>query len=383
MKRFLLLFALLALPAAAAPMLVAEGEPETVFRWAAQRCDALHIPDSPARAVRLPDGSLMLVAAHYTNVPLRGRDFGNLAPDCAAAGRGAENPDPASFDDRFWVQAVLPLPDGRVLGLASHEFMGKRHAGACAVTEGPGWTRCWYSSITVVVARAPAWRFGPLPLPGRVIAASPEAYSGTTPRRTGFFTTSNIVLPDGHAHVLSYTEGVPGQPRGNCLLRAPLSDAVAGWRALAADGTFRLHLGMGRDAEPCATVTIPGYEGPVRSVVRLGADGPFVGVLAGRARDAATGQMAEGVFQVASDDLRRWSAPRLLLAATPFRSQPDPGLYYAYPSLIDHESSSPVFDTAEGGALRLYLTRFNLAEDRRAGMNRDLVRWRVRVTGPG
>ena len=62
---------------------------------------------------------------------------------------------------------------------------------------------------------------------------------------------------------------------------------------------------------------------------------------------------------------------------TPFRVQPEAGVYYEYPSLIDHASPSPVFDTA-GDSLWLYLTRFNL-EDRRRGMNRDLVRLRVTV----
>jgi hypothetical protein len=362
------------------PRLTVQGEAETVYRWAQQRCDVLNVPDSPARALRNPDGSLALMAAHYTNVVLLGRDFRTLAPACNSASRGSENREPGEFDDRFWVQAVVPLPDGRVLGLASHEYMGKRHEGMCSVTTGPGWARCWYSAITATVAEPGRWQFRPLPLPARVVAASSEPYRGNATSRTGFFSVTNIVRDGDYAYTLVYTEGVPGQPRGMCLLRAPMSDLVTGWRALSGDGEFRVNLGVdGHSSEPCRPVQTTGVDGAVRSVVRVGRDGPWVATFIGRAPDANSGRPAEGVFTSVSSDLQRWSRPRLLLPVAHFRSQREPGLYYTYPSLIDHGSSSPIFDVADGGQLHLYLTRLNLAEDRRAGMNRDLVRYSVRV----
>jgi hypothetical protein len=358
----------------AEPRLVADPAAETVFRWATQRCDRLHVPDSPARAIRTADGGVLLMAAHFTNIVLRGRDFDSLAPDCASASRGAEDPDPTRFDDRFWVQALWPLPDGRVLGLASHEFMGKRHAGRCEVTQGPGGTRCWHSAITLTVAEPGPWRFRPLPLPQRVLAASPAPYDPAARRRSGAFSVTNILRAEGFLYLLAYLEGIPGQPDGNCLLRAPEADPVAGWRALAADGTFRAELGLSRgDAGPC--IPVGPFQGAARSLLRLGPAGPYVATFAGRVREG------EGVLVTTSPDLRRWSPPRLLLAAAPWRAQPEAGFYVAYPALIDHGSASPVFDSADGGRLHLYLTRLNLAPDRRDGMNRDLIRHRVRVEG--
>ena len=371
---------------------VAAGAPvETVFRWATQRCGDMNLPDSPARALRTRDGGVALVASHYLVVPLLGPDFGQLAPACAASSRGAEDADPAAFRDRVWVQALIPYEDGgrrRILGLASHEYMGWRHPGRCdAPFDGPGRRpaafRCWYSAITLLVAEEGDWRFRPVPR-APPVAASPLPYDPGATARTGFFSVSNAILADGHATVLAYTEGLPGQPRGNCLLRAPLDDLVGGWRALSG-GTFsaRLSGAYGAAAAPPAPCDVVGagvFRGaPVRSVVRVAAaDGEwYVATIARDGRDGVPG----GIFVTASRDLRDWRPARLLWDVPPFRSQPEAGVYYQYPSLLDHASASDLFDRVEAGEharLHLYLTRFNL-EDRRRGLDRDLVRVPVTV----
>jgi hypothetical protein len=282
------------------------------------------------------------------------------------------------------VLGLVPLPDGRVLGLASHEFRGDRHAGRCDAPPAANTrTRCWYSSITATVADPGSWRFRPLPLGERVIAAPPVPYDPNMPRRMGYFTTTNVVFDGDFAFMLVHVDGVPGQRSGMCLLRAPRSDLVAGWRALA-QGQFRLDLrgvaqaGQAAPAEPCDLVGADAFRGVVRSVVRLGPGGPWAAVFAGRARDARSGEARDGVFASFSPDLVRWSAPSLVWGVQPFRRQPEPGLYYTYPSFIDHASPSPVFDTT-GGQLHLYMTRLNFAEDRHRGMDRDLVRIPVSI----
>lgn len=355
-----------------------------VFRSTSERCDALHIPDSPARAVRTPDGGVALIAAHYTNVFLLGPDFDSLAPACATGSRGAERSDPAAFDDRFWVQGLAPLPDGRVLGVASHEYLGQRHPGRCGAMPSDGSpTGCWHSSIVGAIAEPGSWRFRLAPREERVIAASPEGYDASRARRSGFFSTTNVVFDGDHAYMLVYVEGVPGQPDGMCLMRAPRADLVNGWRAFAG-GAFAVDLraGRGRDqtrpTPRCEVVGAAVFRGVVRSLVRLEADRLWAATFDGLARDAESGEAREGVFAAFSTDLVRWSGPWLLSDATPFRRQPERGLYYIYPSLIDHASSSAAFDTV-GGALHLYLTRLNLAEDRRRGMDRDLVRVPVAI----
>jgi hypothetical protein len=382
------------------------AEPEVVFRWQTQRCSDMHLPDSPARALRIQKG-IALFAAHLVNIPLLGRDFSSLRASCDASSRGAESGDPARFQDRFWVQAVVPLEPlapgmrRRVLGLASHEYMGWRHPGRCLAPFGgagrrPAAFRCWYSSITAVVTEEGDWRFRPV-LTGSaeqgrsaVIAASPIPYNERATARTGFFSVTNAVIEDGYALALVYTEGVAGQLRGNCLFRAPLSDAVDGWRALSA-GEFRQQYRSAYDPSagrsgPCDVVGASVFGGaPVRSLLRVpGSDGPrWVAVFTRAAPKGRPAEGAEGVFYSTSRDLRSWSPAVRLWAVTPFRSQPEAGIYYEYPSLLDHASTSEVFDRVADDPqevrLHLYMTRLNLA-DRRRGLDRDLVRVPVAIS---
>lgn len=351
--------------------------PETVFRWVTQRCDDLHVPDSPARALRLPDGRLALLAAHLTNVLLLGPDFAQLAPACATGGRGTEREEPAAFDDRFWVQALAPLPDGRILGLASHEYMGERHPGHCNAAGRPGF-RCWYSSLIATVADPRSLQFRPVPQPWRVVAASPDPFDPAAPGRSGFFTASNIVFDGGDAYVLTFQEGIAGQRGGTCLLRAPRAAMLDGWRGLAG-GVFGEHYGSAwiepSRPRPCDPIGAGVFTGPVRSVVRAGPHGPWLAVFSGRVRAAGQGEPRSGVFLSRSADLLHWDPPELLWEMNPFHGQAEAGVYYEYPSLIDHASTSVVFDDL-AGAPWLYLTRFNF-EDRRRGMDRDLVRLRL------
>jgi hypothetical protein len=342
--------------------------PEAVFRWTTDRCDDWHIPDSPARALRLPDGQVVLLAAHLTNTLLLGPTLDRVAPACATMSRGAENPDPAAFDDRFWVQALLPLPDGQVLGLASHEYMGWRH-GNCGGHPGDAF-RCWYSALIVTLAQPGEWRFRPRPGAARLAAASPRPHDPALGRRSGFFSASNIVLEGEYAYFLGYTEGVAGQPAGNCLFRAARAALPGGWAALAADGFTRRYgdpYAAPQPAAPCTVVGAEVFGGPARALFRHGRAGDWVAVFT----------RADGVFQSVSADLRRWSDAAPLFRMTPFRGQPSAGIYYEYPALLDPASDAPLFDEFAGRPY-LYLTRFNLG-DRRRGLDRDLVRLPLRT----
>jgi hypothetical protein len=342
----------------------------------------MQIPDSPARAVRLSDGRLFLIAAHLTNVSLIGPDFQSLSSNCASESRGREDPDPAAYDDRFWIQAIFPLPSGQLLGLASHEYMGGRHPGQCRFPTSVGWG-CWYSSIIATSAQAPHYRFQPLPLENRVVATSQVPYDRAMRRPSGYFTTSNIVLSDDSAYVIVHRRGIAGEADGNCLLRADPTNLTAGWQVLGA-GAFQGRLVRPRSSgatganAPCDPVGKDVLQGPLRSIIRIGQNGPWVAVMVGRIGANGTDRAAEGVLYSSSKDLRHWTEPRLLWRMEAFRGQPGAGVYYQYPSLIDHLSPSNVFDRT-GGDLHLYLTRFNL-QDRRRELDRDLVRLPVLIS---
>lgn len=361
------------------PALRVSGAIETVYRYASDRCDWRTIPDSPARALRRHDGSIALIAAHFRNRFLVGPDFDRLRPACGSVSAGAESADPAAFDDRFWIQALAPLPDGRVFALASHEYMGSRHPGVCRAGVGP--VACWYSAIVAATGDEASLDFRLRPRASRLVAPPPRPFdpAGTT---AGFLTTTNIVFSGGYGHILAWREASGPGPgaRGHCLFRAPAADLLGGWEVLSG-GRYRPVGDPYGEAPPACDLVGAGIlSGKVRSLVRLEESGLWLGVFATR-RQGRDGKPEHGVYTAVSSDLVGWRGGERLAEYEPFWGTGRCGTYYEYPSLIDHGSRSRVFDTG-GRDLFLYMTRFNWEDCRRTRMDRDLVRVRVTVGGP-
>ncbi|GJD34077.1 hypothetical protein [Methylobacterium aerolatum] len=354
-----------------------DGPVETVFRWKQDGCPSDFIPDSPARAFRRPDGSVMLIAAHFRNGSFAGPSLDRLKPRCHASSGGAELDQPERFDDRFWVQGLAPLPKGGLFALVSHEYMGKRHPGRCLSASRPG-PQCWYSAIVGATADAQGLSFSLEPPATRVVAAPPTRFDPGATARTGFFTATNIVEAGGWLYFVSWAE-IPGT-RGNCLFRAP-SDSPAGpWRARRAGGFtgfFPSAYETGRDEHTtptrCDVIGADRQLGILRSIVRLETVDLYVGVFS-----VANGmQRPAGIYYSLSPDLLTWGEARMLVDLRPWYGTMECAAFYDYPSLIDPASSSPTFATA-GQHLQLYLTRFNWSTCDR-GLDRDLVRLSIAV----
>lgn len=319
----------------------------------------------------------MLIAAHFTNGYFTGKSFDRLEPRCNVVSGGDESPEPERFDDRFWVQALQPLPNGGIFALVSHEYMGKRHPGRCRWTDMPG-PQCWYSAILGATARAGTTtddlRFVLEPPERRVVAASPTPFNPETTTRVGFFTATNIVRSGEWLYFASWAE-FEGT-RGNCLLRAPAASPEGPWRAWR-EGEFTLSLpgAYGPDAHRagCDPIGVDRQLGILRSLVWLDTAQTFVGVFS-----VANGtRRRPGIYYSLSTDLLTWGEARMLTPLRPWFGTMDCETFYDYPSLIDPASPSHNFATA-GDTLDLYLTRFNWTNCQR-GLDRDLVRLRVEV----
>jgi hypothetical protein len=354
-----------------------DGPIETVFSWRTQRCDDNFIPDSPARAFRRADGTIALLAAHFTNGFLTGPSFDKLKPNCAVTSKGHEADSAEEFDTRYWIQALWPLPGGRVLGLGSHEYLGRGKPGGCEIGGG---ALCWYSAIVKSVARESGLKFELLPLPHRLAAAPPMKHDPKAAERRGFFTASNVVSDGRWAYFASWHE-LPGNRRGNCLFRAPLEDLEGDWLALRDGGftqlfpdPYRSSAQSIRDAA-CDIIGKNVLRGPLRSIVRIKAANIWIGVFQYTTR--SDNRAASGTFASFSSDLINWSEPQLVFPSRQPWGQKECGQFYEYPSLIDEESASTAFDTA-GDRLHLYLTRFNY-QGCAKGLDRDLVRIGLRV----
>lgn len=361
------------------PKIVTGSLLEEVFSWRTQRCDENYLPDSPARAFRRADGSVVLIAAHYSNGFLKGSSFDALKPDCTIRSHAHESELPEQFDTRYWIQALWPLPRKKVFAVVSHEYLGSRFRGRC---EAPPERRvaCWYSALAKAVASEVTLKFELLPLEQRLIAAPPLLFDTTAVARRGFFTTSNLVTDGQWLYLASWME-MPGGRSGNCLFRTPLNHPTGDWMALRGGkfsqrfpDPYRSPPDVIADAD-CDVIGKSILRGPLRSIVRLDS-GLWLGTF--QATSPQQGPAAQsGTFVTASRDLISWSNPQLVFAARQPWSQRDCDVFFEYPSLIDHSSTSPAFDRT-GPELYLYLTRFNF-QDCRKGLNRDLVRIKLKI----
>jgi hypothetical protein len=347
--------------AAQVPVLKVIGSETVVVRG--DPCGNMAIPDAPARALRLSDKSVVLIAAHRNNIPVRGQSLDKLEMTCGVSSEGSGNPDPEAFDDRFWVQALAPLSEGKILGIASHEYNGQRYDGMCETSQRGG---CWYSSIIFTEAQTSKLEFKPLPLLNRVLAQPNTPYDPKENRRKGFFSVSNILKRNGYAYMFAYAEQVDGVRIGNCLLRASVSDLFS-WSIYSKGKFIPLHR-----TGHCSPVGLEATAAPFRSVVFVEPLGKYISVyMRGQGRD-------EGVYYSLSADLMNWSEPQILLDVKNPYGKTEKSYYYYYPSLIDKESQSNLFDRASS-KFDLYLTRYNFQNGSRDHRNRDLVRFPVEV----
>jgi len=347
-------------------------EAEVVYNYQKQRCDTRTIPDSPARAYRREDGSVAMIAAHFNNRFLEGSDFDNLRPNCNVHSQGSESPDPSEFDDRFWIQSLIPLGRGRIMALASHEYMGYRHAGVC---EKGAFPTCWYVSVVGLEGSERDLSFKLLPRDERVIAGANRPFDRGI-KAAGFQTVTNTVFKGDYAYFIAWTDDAaePGG-RGNCLFRAPRNDLVSGWEMLSGGQFVRPPNPYPADRQDpikakCDRLGGPDMSGKARSLVWLESKKQWMFIWTARAKES-------GAFYATSPNLRNWSSASLLAAFEPPWGSDKRGVFYDYPSAIDHASRSPVFQTV-GDSFHLYLTRFNW-ENPKVRMDRDLVRFKVTV----
>lgn len=351
------------------------GAEETVFRWSTDRCEALDLPDVPAHAVRLADGTLTLMAAdaprHYA---MFGGDFSSLHRSCAnPAFVSDDNLYPDSYDNQEWISSMYR--EGGVI----HALVGNEYHDPFAPNCSPGNTHpgnpCWYNSITYAFSTDGGHTFTHVPAPGHVVAPPTVKWDPTgNPPPYGYFSPSNIVLAsDGFRYALL----LGSDPNGNgrmCVMRTQTLGDPASWRAW--DGTgFNLQMTSpytGPAPALCGAVTT-NYVSQLTLTYNT-----YLGnylVIGGGAQGGPIEPLC-GFFYSLSSDLIHWSPLRLIREANvPWWScSASATLAATYPSFIDHNDATENFERP-GQTSYLYYTRFNTQS-----LDRDLVRVPVTIT---
>jgi len=357
-------------PARPQPRVMVVGEPEVVFDWSTQACEAADAPDGPARAFRDARGNTRLISAQHVNRGASGPSLSTLTRSCAVIYRGSTDDDPARFDDRGWLMSPYTLDGRTVHALVHNEYHGHLRPERCPRRE---YRSCWQNAVTLATSTDDGASFRLAPPRERLVAGPSAPYRGDQGKPTGMFNPSNIVRHGDAYYTLVLARPPGSRPSRVCLLRTTRFDPPVSWRAWD---------GEGFGAQPhdtCEAVGRATFFASVGSVVRHEPSGMFIAVQAGSTTEAS-GVHRSGVFYATSPDLVHWSE-RALAWSVPTWDEGNCEVSWSlgYPALLDEASVSRNYETVGANAF-LYFTRFN-RENCGTGADRDLVRVPLRI-GP-
>lgn len=360
----------------------ATEQEEIVFRWTSDRCDNEHIPDSPARAFRSMDGTVLLFASHYTNQPLTGSDVQSVKPNCRLRFEAAMEPEPEKYNARIWLQTFYTDDGKTVHSIGSSDYHGTWFNACTNPTKDNA--KCWWSALVSAISEDGGKTFTMSRPPEHVIARVPHRFSVDPGPPAGFFTSSNIVKKDGWYYTLVFTFGYKEQIRGNCLMRTKDLASPSSWATW--DGTsystkfISPHNYEERHPESYRCKPVEKLQEPIRSLLWHQASGQYIAVFSTPVRfKERGGEYVRVYFRFAtSSDLLRWSDPKEITAFDSPSSCKRGLAPVAYPSIIDPTSDDLNFGTIQSSGF-LYFTRFNAVRECRMTMDRDLVRIPVQI----
>ena len=349
------------------------GLPEVVFDWTDDRCEDSDIPDLSARAFRDDKGQVQLIASHYKTYRKIGPSLDDLTHQCQAVMHSGRNADPSLFNDSEWVGATY-TEDGKVIyALIHNEYQGWDHPGQCATQH---WSsKCWYNALTTAVSTDSGLSYHHLGTPpNHLVATYPEQYSPNT-GPFGAFTPSNIVKGTDNMYYSMVQIVDPAGEQWACLMRTNDLSQPGSWRFWNGTGFEGRFINpypeapISKDPHVCQPIDRSDIVDMRSSLTYNEHIDRYV--LISHTSDGNT----HGFYYSLSTDLIEWTTRKLLMEVPPRQtvSSPSDG-WYAYPSLIDPNSSSRNFETT-GKTAYLYYTRRNFGQEQ---LDRDLLRVKVR-----
>ena len=358
----------------------AGAEAEIVFDHARDACEKFDVPDVPARAFRASDGTIRLIASHWTNRAFAGPTLDSLRHPCGIVFEGSGNDDPAAFDDRGWIVSTYTLDGVTVHALVHNEFHGHKRPALCPSGQ---YMDCWYNTITYAVSTDGGRGFKAPPGPERFVAGVPYRYDPTRGKRSGLFNPSNIVRRGDHFYTMMTSAPQGDQRAGVCLMRTDRLENPASWRGWdGRDFTVRFSDPYRTPAtatgKPAVCAPVPGLTRLMASLSLHRPSGLYIGLFTHRGKTGPGIEPVDGVYYATSPDLIAWTAPRLLFPTPTTLDKGCDTMPVVYPSLIDPDSPSRNFEDTDDDAY-IYMTRITM-EGCKTGWTRNLVRLKVRIS---
>jgi hypothetical protein len=352
------------------PGMATVGPVEVVFDWTVDRCEALDIPDLPARAFRDAEGNVQVISAHLASRRLIGPTLHEVARECDPVKLSGHDGDPSRFTDNEWIASTYTEDGLTVYAVIHNEFHGWEH-GMCTAGEN---FACWYNALTMAVSTDGGDSFQHVAVPPRhLVAGLPYPYEDAA-GPYGVFEPGNIIKRDDFYYLFVRVDEYRSDSQRVCLLRTHDLGDPSSWRAW--DGTD-FNVVMGSPYE------VAQDQGPVRHCAAMDPDLGLLEsgityntyldryVMVGVSTDNfSSDREIWGVMYAFSDDLIDWERRVLLFEAPlPWSVHAGNPRTYLYPSLIDPDSHSRNFETS-GKTAYLYMTRFNGGDP----LDRDLIR---------
>jgi len=353
------------------------GEPETIYDWSRDRCDAKETVDAPPRAFRDAHGSVHLLATHDTLRQFVGPSLDHVQYDCRVLRRSELDDAPERYADHQWLAAPYTLDGTTIFGLVHNEYNGHLRPALCPSRQ---YSRCWANSLTWLVSHDRGQTYQEPPPPSHVVAVLPYRYEGDVGHPIGYFQPSNIIALDGAYYALVRATQYRDQAGGMCVMRTRDLTDPHSWRAW--DGSAFVvpfadpYTEAIDDPRKHLCTPLQWNWGNMGGMARDPASGAFVIVMTG----AVNGGRPDAVFGVvaaASYDLVHWSRPTLVWAdPSGSHRAGDPYASDCDASLLDPTSKSLNFDTL-GTRPYVYFIRKNVAHQ---PYDRRLMRMPVRIT---
>jgi hypothetical protein len=368
-------------PALALTMTIHAGaDPEIVFDHARDACEKSDVPDVPARAFRASDGTIRLIASHWTNRAMAGTTLDNLRHTCDIVFEGGGKDDPAAFDDRGWIVSTYTLDGKTVHALIHNEFQGHKRPSLCPSDQ---YMDCWYNTITYAVSTDGGRSFKAPAGPERFVAGVPYRYDPTRGQRSGLFNPSNIVRRGDYFYTMMSAAPQGDQQAGICLMRTGRLDDPASWRAWDGwDFTVKFidpyrtpASAAGQQSATCKPV--PGLTRLMTSLSLHRPSGLYIGLFTHRGKTGPGIGPVDGVYYATSPDLIAWTPPQLLFPAPVTLNKECDTMPVVYPSLLDPDTPSRNFEDTDDDAY-IYMTRITM-DGCKTGWTRNLVRLRVHI----
>ena len=355
------------------------GAEEVVFRHATDSCEPSDIPDVPARAVRLADGSLLLLSgAALRFYATFGVDFASLKHSCTLPVLSSDDsPNANTFDNQEWIHSLYRVGT-TIHALIHNEFHDPVAADCTPGVSSPN-NPCWYNSITYAASTDGGHTFTHAAPPAHVVAPPPIQWNPGPPPPPpyGYFSPSNIVLATDGYYYTVFGAINPAGTAGLCVMRTQVLADPTSWRAWDGSG-FNLPLTNPYTGTPggwCSYVTPAGGGVSLTYNRYLGLYMEFGDVAAGNGC---------GIFFYTSPDLIHWTSGGFMRAhywrAADIYSSSQCGA----PPGVASEGNSAIIDHADatinfeqpGQNAYLYYTRFNSGYS----LDRDLVRVPMAIT---